>query len=70
MIFTQYGATVRIVGKAPLVEGNPPDMPGLVKIEYDDGQTAWRSPYELRADGGYEEIRAAVQNVPEEEYSK
>lgn len=66
MIFTQYGATVRIVGKAPLVGGNSPDMPGLVKIQYSDKTTAWRSPYELRADGGFEEIREAVQNVPEE----
>jgi hypothetical protein len=68
MIFTQYGAPVTIVAKE-FAPGNEPDMPGLVQIEFSDGERRWRTPWQLRADGGIDEIKAAAANVPKKDSS-
>ena len=64
MIYTQYATLVTIVAKE-FAPGNEPDMPGLVQIEFRNGERRWRSPWQLRADGGLDEIKAAAANAPE-----
>ena len=64
MIYTQYATPVTIVAKE-FAPGNELDMPGLVQIEFRNGERRWRSPWQLRADGGLDEIKAAAANAPE-----
>ena len=66
MIYTQYATTATIVAKE-FAPGNEPDMPGLVQIEFRNGERHWRSPWQLRADGGMDEIKAAAADVPEKD---
>jgi len=66
-IFTQYASVVKIVGKQGEQSGPSlyPNLPDMVEIEFRDGRRDWRSPWELRADGGMDEINAAAANAPE-----
>ena len=66
MIYTQYATPVIIVAKE-FTPGNEPDMPGLVQIEFRNGERCWRSPWELRASAGIDEIRTAAADVPEKD---